>query len=143
MNQTAFKLQLNVEKGFFHAAFIGNVVLGREDIHMFEAFDNFTADAVEAGDGFDFIAKEAHADGVPVAVGRHYFQGVAAHAEDARLGFHVVALVLDIHQLTQQGVAAGYLPRLQMNDALVVNRRVAQAVDGRNRGHDDNILARE
>jgi len=55
----------------------------------------------------------------------------------------VVALVLDIDQLAQHAVALDRLPLFDEHQHLEVNLGFAQAVDARDRGHDQHVVAFE
>ncbi len=57
-------------------------------------------------DSFDFIAEEGDAVSALVFIGRDDLQRIAAHAEGAGFQFHIVALILTLDQLSQQGIAA-------------------------------------
>jgi hypothetical protein len=91
--------------------------------------------------GFHLVAEVADAHGFALAVGGQDFERIPAQAEHARLQFKVVALVLDIHQLPQERVAAVDFALLDGEHALAVGFRVTQSVDGGDRGDDDDILA--
>src|SRR5439155_290659 len=73
-----------------------------------------------------------------ILVGGMDLERVAAHAELAADEALVVALVLDVHEVTEDRVAAGPLALGEPNgDRAVVDRR-AEAVDARDRGDDDD-----
>ena len=67
--------------------------------------------------------------------------GVAPHPELAPDEVHVVALVLHVDQAAQDGRWSMLLARLEQEDLLGVLLGRAQAVDARDRGHDDHVPA--
>ena len=73
----------------------------------------------------------------------HELQGVAAHAEPRPLEGLVVALVLEVHEVAQDGVAPVRPAALEAQDGGPVVDRRAQAVDAADRGHDDHVAPLE
>ena len=72
-------------------------------------------------------------------LGRKHINGVAPHAEIAARKVHVIALVLHAHQLRNRITLAQFVARAQRHDHAVVALGVANAVNGRHRGHDHHI----
>ena len=128
--QAILKLSFNIEQGLFHAVFFGDVMLGGVDVHLVRSFDDFTRDRIEADDVFDLIAEEADTDGFLFAVSWQHFERIASDAEDAWFDLQVIALVLHVHQLAQEGVAAINGTFFDVQDVRAVGIGVAQAVDG-------------
>ena len=86
---------------------LGDEVLGRIDGAPVELRDRLAGERVDLGDALDLVAPELDADGLLV-VGRKDLDRVAAHPERAPLERHVVAAVLDPHQL---GAGSSSRPR--------------------------------
>ena len=72
-------------------------------------------------------------------LGRKHVDGVAAHPKFASAEFHVVALVLHADQLRDHIALAQLVAGAQRHDHAVVAFGLANAVDGRDRGHDHHI----
>src|SRR5262249_11060266 len=118
----------------------GDEVLGRVDVQVFEDAQRFAGGRVDDGQGIDLIAEQLDAEGV-FLVGGPDLNDVAADAELAALEGNVVALILDVHQAQQQLVA---VDGLTLDDAdhhgLVIAGRT-EAVDARDAGDNDDVLA--
>ena len=87
----------------------------------------------------DLVVKQLNTD-------RHFgvlcwknVDGVAAHSKRATRKIHVVALVLHTHQLRNHVALPQLVPRAQGHHHLVVRLGLANAVDGRDRGHNHHI----
>jgi hypothetical protein len=80
-------------------------VLGGRDDRAQQAHAGLAADRVERADLLDLVAEEGDAHARGLVRGKDV-DGVAAHAEGARLRLVVVARILDGHQLLQHLVAA-------------------------------------
>jgi len=76
-------------------------MLGRVNIHLRQLLVDLPGQRVEADDALHLVAKEADAVSLAFAVSWQDLQRIPAHAEHTRLELKVIALVLDIHQLTQ------------------------------------------
>jgi hypothetical protein len=90
----------------------------------------------------DLIAPKLDADGVP-AVHRKDLDGVAAHPKRALLEVHVVALVVQIDQPSEQFVAVDPLVGRQFEGQLPIVARITQPVDRRDAGDDDHVVPRQ
>ena len=97
---------------------------------------------IEGDELVHLVAEQLDADAV-VLVRREHFDRVAPHAESAAVEFVIVALVLDLDQLAEDGVAIDPLPALQRQQHPVVRLRRSEAVDARNAGHDHHVAALE
>src|SRR5262249_11079750 len=124
----------------FDARLRRDEVLRRVDVQVVELPQRLAADGVDDGERLDLVAEQLDAQG-ELLVGGPDLDHVAADAELAALECRVVALVLDVHELEQELVA---VEDLALDDAdhhgLVVAGR-AQAVDARDAGDDDDVLA--
>ena len=84
----------------FHTFRSGNVMRGREDVHLRFVRDHVAGQRMQRGDAVDFAAEEFDADGQFLVYGDD-LNGVAAHAECASREGDVVALVLHVHEFAQ------------------------------------------
>ena len=90
----------------------------------------------------DLVAEELDAVGVLIVGGKH-LDHVAAHAKRPAAEIGVVALVENLHQTPRDVVAAHPLPLLEQQQHAVIRLRRAEAVDARDRRHDDGIAPLE
>ena len=98
---------------------------------------------IEVGNAVHLVAEKFHPDRRVFQIGGKNLDHIAARAESPALEGHVVALVQDLHQPAQEGVALeGHAPVHRHHHVLIIARR-AQAVDAGNRGHDQHVLAGE
>ncbi|MNV57335.1 hypothetical protein D3C71_1496640 [compost metagenome] len=72
-------------------------------------------------------------------LGRKHINGVAPHAELAARKISLIALVLHAYQLCDYVALAQLVTGAQRHHHAVVTLGLANAVDGRHRGHDDHI----
>jgi hypothetical protein len=117
-------------------------VLGREDVHLLVVGQHLAGERVDLADALDLVAPQADAVG-GLAVGGLHFEHIAAHAEAPALEDVVVAVVVDLHQVAQNLVAAHHLAHAQIEHDAPVILRAAQAVDARDRGDDHHVAAAE
>ena len=104
---------------------------------------NLLADAarerVEKLERFNLIVKQLQADRHLAVFGREDVNRVPAHPESPARKINVIALVLHADQLGNHVALAGFVAHPQRHDHLVVRLRLANAVNGRHRGHDHHI----
>ncbi len=136
------ELALDLGQGALDGRAVGDEVGRRVDGHVLRLVDDLAAHRVVAHDRFDLVAPQLDPQ-QRVLVGRPDFERVAAHAELAARGFVVVALVLDVDQLAQHGVAVDVLAGAQEHHALQVVVGRAQAEDAAHAGHDDGVAPHE
>jgi len=105
-------------------------MFGGVDIHLIRSVDHFTCDRVEADDFFDLIAKKTDADGFFFTVRRQHLERVAADAEDTGLDLEVIALILHIDKLAQEGVAPVDGAFLDVQHVRAVGVGVTQTIYG-------------
>jgi len=108
-----------------------NLVLGAEDL---------AGRGVDEGESVDLVAEELDAAG-ELLVGRLDVDAVAADAEPAPAEVDVAALVLEVDEAAEEVVALDVPAHRQVDDHPLVVFRVAQAVDARDAGHDDDVAA--
>ena len=75
----------------------------------------------------------------PVFVRREDLHGIAADAEFAARKAHVVAIVLDVHEMANELVAGDRHPRAERRNLRLVFLGRAEGVDARNARHDDHV----
>ena len=121
----------------------GHVMRARKDRHLVELAQDLAAQGIDLGNSFDLIAPPFDAQGFLALVGREDFDHVAAHAEGAAGKVHVVALVLDLDQAAQDGIAPDLDPDREIDLHAQIRLGRADAVDARHRGHDDGIPPRK
>ncbi len=136
------QLILDAVDGALHALWSGHVVRGREDVELGVLGDDLTGHRVQGHEPLDLVTEELDADGVLLVDGEH-LQRVTAHPERAAAEGEVVPGVLDADELPQQGVAIDLGAHLERDHPVDVLLRSAEAVDARNRRHDNDVSSGE
>ena len=126
-----FQFLLDVRDGFLESVFPRQVMFGRVNIHLLRLAEYLACQRVNLRNMLHLVPKEGHAVTAFVFVGGNDFQGIPAHPEGSRLQLHVIALILAVHQLPDQGIPPGYFSHFKANDAFTIFFRVAQPVDAR------------
>ncbi len=119
--------------------FLGSHVVARWiDPQLVELIDYFAGDRIHLHDPFHFVAPVLDAvHGLLVA--REYLECVPFHTELAANEVHLVPLVLNVHQATDRCVERELDALHQPQQLSFVLIRRSQAVDRRNRRHDDHV----
>ena len=125
-------LGLDVDDGFLELVGRRHVVGGRVDVGLLALGEQLAGQRVELGDALDLVAEELDADERLVR-GRLELERVAADAEPGARQRLVVALVLEVDELAQDGVAAVLPADPQLQDGGAVVDRRAEAVDAARR----------
>jgi len=136
--------QLVLDRGdrLAHARVPGHVVGGREDVHLRLLPHDLAGEGVEGLDGLDLVPEELDAHRELLVHGDDLHR-VPAHPERAAVEVHVVAHVLHLHELAQQGVPV-HLPAAAQGDHLLdVLLGRAEAVDAGDGGHHHHVPACE
>src|SRR5881296_2100993 len=115
-------------------------VRGWIDRGLVHLLDDVARERIDLGDALDFIAPELDAHRLFV-IGREDLDRIAPDAEGAALEADVVALVLHGYEIGQQRVATPRLALLRGHQQLLVQLRIAEAVDRRYAGDDDDVVA--
>ena len=115
-------------------------VLGGVDVHLFMGLQDVAGERVDGRQPLDLVAEELDAV-ADLLVGRPELDHVATDAELAPLERHIVAVVLDIDELQQRLIAIDHVSQAQVDHHLAIVFGRAQAVDARDAGHDDHVLA--
>jgi hypothetical protein len=110
----------------------------REDKHLVCFAQRLARRGIDESNGVDVVAEKFHLV-AELLVGRIDVHRIAAHAERAALEVHVVAVVLQIHQLAEQFIARLGLAHADGRDGFFVFLRAPQSEDARNAGDDDHV----
>ncbi|SIN00422.1 Uncharacterised protein [Mycobacteroides abscessus subsp. abscessus] len=132
------QLVLDAVDGFGHALRTGHIVAGGEHVHLRLLPDHLSGQRVQGMDGFDLIPEELDADRV-LLVHRDDLHGVPAHPEGPAVEVHVIAGVLHVHELAQQGIPVDLLPLPQSHHLPHVFLGRTQAVDAGDGGDHDDV----
>src|SRR4029077_19674355 len=117
-------------------------VSGRVDVYLVALGEHLAGERVELRDPLDVVAEEldAHRE---LLVRRLDLERIATHAELAPHEIGIRALVLDVDQMPEHGVAPYALALVQSDRHRTVVERHAEAVDARDRCDDDIVAALE
>ena len=135
-------LGLDVDDRFLELVLRRDVVRRRVDVDLLALGQQLARQRVELGDPLDLVAEELDPD-ERLLRGRLELERVAADAEAGTGERGVVALVLEVHQVAQDGVAPVLAAGAQLEHGRAIVDRCAQAVDARDRGHDDDVATLE
>ena len=94
---------------------------------------------VDLGDRLDRVAEELEANRLSLFIRREDLDHIAPHAKRAAMKIKVVALVLDVYQLAQQGIALNLGVFFDKQDQLKVGFRRTQTIDARDAGDDEGV----
>ena len=135
-------LGLDVDDRFLELVLRRHVVRRREDVGLLALGQELAGQRVELGDPLDHVAEELDPD-QGLLRGRLEFERVAPDAEPGAAHRRVVALVLEVDQVAQDGIAPVLAAGPQLEHGRAVVDRRAEAVDARDRGHDDHVAPLE
>jgi hypothetical protein len=151
LQQLALALELGEPLGKFfldggdrvrHPLGTGHIVGGREDAQRVDLADHVAGQRMQVVQRLDLVTEVFDADG-QFLVGRDDLDGVAPHPKRATSERQVVAGVLHVDQQPEQTVAGYLAADLQLDGAVEVGLRCAQAVDARHRRHHYDIASRQ
>ena len=125
-----------------HALGAGDVVRRGEDRDLGVVAEDLARERVERAEALDLVAEQLDADRV-LLVDRDDLDRVATDPEGPAGEGDVVARVLDVDELAQQGVAVDGVADLEPHHALDVLLGGAEPVDARDRGHHDDVATGE
>ena len=128
--------------GPLHPVRPGDVVAGREQVHLLVLGHHLPGQRVQRAQLLDLVAEELDPDG-ELLVHREHLEGVAADPEGAAGAGQVVARVLDADQPAQQRVPLHLVPDPEPDHPADVLLRRAQAVDRRDGRHHDHVAPGE
>jgi len=104
--QAFFQFLFDVDNGGFQAIFLGDVMLGGVNGDFGWLGQDFTRQGVDCHHAFNFIAKEGDPVGLLLFISGEDFKRIAAHAKRAGVEVKVIALILALNQLAEEGIAA-------------------------------------
>ncbi|CNL39223.1 Uncharacterised protein [Mycobacterium tuberculosis] len=113
-----------------------------KDPQRVDLADNLAGQRVQIVQRLDLVAEELDANR-QLFVGGDDLDGVAAHPKRAASKGHVVSGVLHVDQQPQQPIARHFLAHLQLDGAVQVGLRCAQAVDAGHRSHHHHVTTRQ
>ena len=136
-------LQVALDDGdvFLHVAVVGGVVGSGEYRRVLQGGQHMAADHLDFRNAVDLVPEEFHPQGVLVFPGGDDLHRIPPHAEGAANEIQVVALVLNLDELAQQGVPVHGHARAQGDHLPLVLAGVAHGIDAAHRGHDDHVPA--
>ena len=111
------------------------------DLDEFEVLRLLAGQRIEFGDGLDLVAEEADAPGAVLVVGGEDLDRVAAHAEHAAGEVAERALVLQRDEVGDELALVDLVAELQREGHRGIGLDRADAVDARDRGDDDDVVA--
>ena len=142
LGEAPLQLDLDAFDRRLHALLARGVVRGREDHQLLEGLDSLPRQWIDHGDLFDFVTEQFHPHG-RLVIGRVDLDGVAANPELAPHQVHVIALVLQLDEPTQDRALVVLLAGSQDQQLGLVFLWRTQPVDRRYRGHDNRVAPGE
>ncbi|OPZ72537.1 MAG: hypothetical protein BWY80_01107 [Firmicutes bacterium ADurb.Bin456] len=141
--QAFLQLSLNGQQGPFHLGPGSGVVAGWKNRYVAAYTQDLSGKGVKFQHFFHHVAVKIHPDCLFRGGSRKDFQHVPPHPEFAPGKIHLVALVLDVHQLAQDSVPVVTLPLAQGQDQGAVFLRVPQTINAGNAGYNNYVPAFE
>ena len=135
-------LGLDVDERLLELVARGHEVGRRVDVEVVALGQQLAGQRVDLGDPLDLVAEELDPDD-PVVRGRSDLERVATDAEAGPLERLVVALVLQIDQVAEDGVAPVLAAAPEPEDGRPVVDRRPEAVDAADAGDDDHVAPLE
>ena len=111
------------------------------DFNGFEFAGFLAGQGIKLCDGLDFIAKQRNAPCAIFQVSRENLNSIAAHTKGATGESMIVALILLCHQIGQQSALIQCVTDLHFEGHGGIGFHRANAVNARDRGNDDHIIA--
>ena len=102
---------------------------------------NATGERIEQLQAFYFVIKQFNAHCKLRMFCRKHIDGVASNAELAAAKVLVIALVLHANELRDHIALTCFVAGAQSHDHAVITLGLANAVNGRDRGHNDHVAA--
>ena len=120
----------------------GHVVTRRIDVRLLALGEQLPGQGIQLGDPLDLVAEELDPDEA-VLRGRLELERVAPDAEPGAGQCLVVALVLEVDQVAQHGVAAILAADAELEHGRAIVDGRSQAVDARDARDDDHVAPLE
>ena len=149
LQQAAFRIELLQPLGQLEADRLGRLLHRRAggdivrigiNADIIQVGRGLAGQRIELDDLLDLVAEERHAPGRVLVVRREDFEVVAAHPKIAARERLVVALVLQRHQLADDLALVDRLALLQVEDHRRIGLDRADAVEARDRRHDQHVV---
>ena len=136
-------LGLDVDDRFLELVLRRDVVGRRVDVGLLALGQQLAGQRVELGDPLDLTSPK-NSTRTRVSSEAGWSSSVSPRTRNrARAQGRVVALVLEVDEVAQDGVAAVLAADPQLEDGRAVVDRGAEAVDARDRGDDDHVASLE
>src|SRR5882762_9405615 len=103
---------------------------------------DFAQQGIDGRDGIDLVAPQLDAVSL-VLIARIDLNHIPAHAKAPALKIDVVALVLQLDEALQQGVARDAHARFKKYQHSVIGIRVTETIDARYAGNNNHVAALE
>ena len=137
------ELGLDLDHGLVERRARRDIVGIGVEFDRFQLGHGLAGERVEFGDLLDLVAEKPDPPGAVVVVGREDFQIIAANAEGAADEGGVIAGVLQVDELAHDGARIGDVAGLQLEGHRRIGLDRADAVNARDRGDDDHVIAFE
>jgi len=111
------------------------------DFHEFQFVGLLAGERIELVDRFHLVAEQRHPPGAILVVRRKNLDGVAAHPERAAVEITGGALVLQRHQIGEEGALIEPLALLQRKRHRRIGLDRADTVNAGHRGDDHDVVA--
>ncbi len=141
--ETDAQIILDARDGLFQRGLGCDVMRVGIDFHRFQFSTLLAGERIEFGDLLHLIAEQRDAPGAIIQVRREEFDGIAAHAECAAHEILVIAFVMQRHEIGDQLALRKALAFLDLEGHGRIGFDIADAVDARHGGHDNDIVALE
>ena len=105
--------------------------------------DHFASERIDFRQAINLITEHLDADDLLRLADRKHFNRITAHAKRAADQIHIIACVLNIHQLAQNFLLRLHLTFTQGHHHLRIILRIAQAVNAGNRRDNNHVTALE
>ncbi len=135
-------LGVDIDDRFLELVVRRDVVRGRVDVRLLAFGQELAGQRVELGDALDLVAEELDPDQGLLGRGLE-FQRVAADPEPCPGQGLVVALVLEIDQMSEDGIASVLAADPELEDRRPVVHGCAQTVDAAHARDDDHVASLE
>ena len=111
------------------------------DLHQAELVGLGAGQGIELDEALHLVAEQGDAPGAIVQVSGPQLDGVAAHAEGAAREAHIVAPVLQCHEIGHQPTLLDLVAALEAEGHGGIGLDRADAVDAGHGRHDDHVVA--
>ena len=138
LTDALLQLHFDVLYGKRHLLLRCNEVLRGIYLDVVALAQQLAGQRVHYDNALDLVPPELYAD-AEFFISRHYFHRVAANSEVAACEVHVVALVLHVHELSNEQAAVSHLTLPHIRDEALVLFRRAEAEYTGDGCHDESV----